>query len=190
MSTVMIYASSRRGYVQGGVHYGPQPVAVTIADDKTDESAADALARRNRHVLTISELAAIRGKNARSEAAGNEPAIHVIDGVAEPAALDRQLAEKRQEAATVEARIIEANRKESAALAEIVAAEKMVADQARLLAAGKDRLQSVQRHLEEAERKVGAMDAMDAENRDLKAQIVRLERENVDLRAAMLAAVD
>lgn len=190
MSTIMIYASGRRGYVQAGVHYGPQPVAATIVDDKTGESAGAALARRKRHTLTTSELATIRAKNARSEAAGNEPALHVIDGVAETAALDRQLAEKRQEAAAVEVRIVEANRKESAALAEVIAAEEMAADQAKLLAAGKDKLQSAQRQLEEAERKYGAMDALETENSELKARIVVLETENKDLRAAIMASVD
>jgi chromosome segregation ATPase len=175
MSDVMIFSLRPGGYMRGGVRYDRHPRVIQVVAELA-ESPASATARRQRGTLTDSELAEIRELIERAERAGQEPALTVVDAVAEASALNHKLLKKRAQVAAAAEQIRDQELKIAANEAERQAQEKLMEDAARAAAAVNDRLQSAQRQLEEAERKYGALNALEHKNSELKARIVVLEK--------------
>lgn len=173
---VMIYSPRKGGYRRGGVQYTREPRAYAVVDDRPGESDAQALARRKRGTLSASELEGIQGLIEAAEAAGQEPALSLVDGVAEGSALDRANEEKRAQAAALDERVRAAEVQLRTAEAEVKAAKDAAAEAAAELADVRDRAEAATNALKLAEQQLGEMQALKDENARLKAQLVQAER--------------
>lgn len=173
---VMIFSLREGGYMRGGVRYDRYPRAIQVVADKPAESPDTATSRRKSGTLTESELTAIHALIGRAERADQEPALTVVDAVAETSALDRSLREKRAqvEGAIEHLRMLDG--KIAATKAERKTQEKLTDGASSAVAEVKDRLATAHQELRAAEGAIGELDEVKAKYQVLLAKIAQLEQ--------------
>ena len=175
MDGLMLYSKRPGGYRQGGVHFDSSPRAISVVEERPNESSDEALDRRRRGEWTGDEIKGVRRVIADAKAAGVEPALVLVDGVSEAAAVDRQLSEKRAQLNVIIRQVNDFAVDAANARAEVEAGKRQIVETVRELAEENDKLEAAKRQLKDIETKIGKVRDMGHQIKSLEAEITRLK---------------